>query len=193
MNLVIHNTAWVPGHFHLTVGSAVTLTFIGILYWLLPHLSGRKLWNDKVALAQAWAWFIGMAVFSRGMHLAGLLGAPRRTMLGAAIKADVFFNSDWRVPLLFVGVGGVILFVSFILLYVTVLGTIFAGQKLPEAEIPDMPVAEAISRPEAGPMWLSQWKPWLAVTVALIVVAYGPILYEAVRTAEATSPGFVVW
>ena len=29
VNLVIHNTSWVPGHFHLTVATAVTLTFIG--------------------------------------------------------------------------------------------------------------------------------------------------------------------
>ncbi|MCC6906136.1 MAG: cbb3-type cytochrome c oxidase subunit I, partial [Anaerolineae bacterium] len=39
MNLVIHNTTWVPGHFHLTVGTAATLSFMGITYWLLPYLT----------------------------------------------------------------------------------------------------------------------------------------------------------
>ena len=29
MNAVIHNTSWVPGHFHTTVGSASALTFMG--------------------------------------------------------------------------------------------------------------------------------------------------------------------
>ena len=29
MNAVIHNTSWVPGHFHTTVGSATALTFMG--------------------------------------------------------------------------------------------------------------------------------------------------------------------
>jgi cytochrome c oxidase subunit 1 len=193
MNLVVHNTAWVPGHFHLTVGSAVTLTFIGILYWLLPHLTGRKLISDKMALAQAWTWFIGMIVFSRGMHLLGLLGAPRRTMLGAAIKAEVYFNPDWRVPLLFVGIGGVILLISYLLLYGVVLGTVFAGKKLPVAEIPDMPIAESMMAVESGPMWLSRWKPWLAVTVALILLAYVPVMFEAIRTAESTSIGFPQW
>jgi cytochrome c oxidase subunit 1 len=43
VNLVIHNTAWVPGHFHLTVASAVTLSFMGITYWLVPFLTGKKL------------------------------------------------------------------------------------------------------------------------------------------------------
>lgn len=193
MNIVIHNTAWVPGHFHLTVGSAVTLTFMGTMYWLLPHLTGRKLWNTQVALAQAWTWFIGMVIFSRGLHLVGLQGAPRRTMLGAAIKAEVFFNPDWRVPLIFVGIGGVILFISVLLLYTNLIATPFFGKKLAEDEVPEMPEAEAMVAPEAGPMWLSQWKPWFAATALLIVLAYGPILYELIRTAEATSPGFKPW
>jgi cytochrome c oxidase subunit 1 len=193
MNLVVHNTAWVPGHFHLTVGSAVTLTFIGVVYWLLPNLTGRKLWNNGVAVAQGWTWFIGMIVFSRGMHLMGLLGAPRRTMLGAAIKADLYFNPDWNVPLLFVGIGGAILFVSVVLLYVNILATVIVGQKLTAAERPEMPIAEAVAAAEDGPMWLSRWRPWLAATFLLIALAYGPILFETVRTAEYTSPTFVVW
>jgi cytochrome c oxidase subunit 1 len=32
MNAMIHNTAWVHGHFHLTVGTAVALTFMGMGY-----------------------------------------------------------------------------------------------------------------------------------------------------------------
>jgi cytochrome c oxidase subunit 1 len=179
----------VPGHFHLTVGTAVTLTFIGISYWLIPHLTGRKLWNKRVAVAQTWAWFIGMAVFSRGFHLMGILGAPRRTMLGAA----EYVTAEWQAPLAFVAVGGVILFISGVFLFLNILMTVFAGKKLPVAEIPDIPVAETVSGPEEGPVWLSQWKPWLAVTIALIVIAYGPVLYEAIRTAEYTSPGFRLW
>ena len=41
VNIVVHNTAYIPGHLHLTVGSAVMLTFVGITYWLVPHLAGR--------------------------------------------------------------------------------------------------------------------------------------------------------
>jgi cytochrome c oxidase subunit 1 len=189
VNLVIHNTAWVPGHCHLTEGTAVTLSFIGISYWLIPHLTGRKLWSRRVALAQAWTWFLGMAIFSRGMHLTGTLGAPRRTMLGAA----PYVQPEWQAPLACVGIGGVILFLSGVFLFVNVLMMVFAGRRLPVEETPDMPVAEAVSGPEAGPSWLSEWKPWLAVTSALILVAYGPVLFEAIRTAEFTSAGFTLW
>jgi cytochrome c oxidase subunit 1 len=48
INLVIHNTVWIPGHLHLTVGTAVTLSFMGITYWLLPHITGRKLWGGRL-------------------------------------------------------------------------------------------------------------------------------------------------
>ena len=73
LNLAIHNTAWVPGHFHLTVASAATMSFMGICYWLVPHVTGRKLWAPKLALVQAWTWFVGMAIFSTSMHRVGLL------------------------------------------------------------------------------------------------------------------------
>src|SRR5881296_3785184 len=60
MNAVVHNTAWIQGHFHLTVGSATALTFMGTAYWLLPRLTGRELELDLLAKVQPYLWFIGM-------------------------------------------------------------------------------------------------------------------------------------
>jgi cytochrome c oxidase subunit I len=187
INLVVHNTAWVPGHLHLTVGTGVTLTFMGILYWLVPHLTGKKLWNKKVALVQAWVWFVGMIIFSRGMHAIGLLGAPRRTMLGVALGN--YGNGDWRVPTLFVGIGGLILLVSLILFFVEIIMTAFFSKEKAEVE---MPVAQVI-QPVLIPGWLNNWKPWLVGTVALIIVAYGPELIQLISQAQLTSPGFQLW
>ena len=47
MNLEIHNTAFIPGHFHLTIGCAVALSYVGIAYWLLPYLEGLELWSPR--------------------------------------------------------------------------------------------------------------------------------------------------
>src|SRR5690606_791626 len=52
LNLVVHNTMFVPGHFHLTVGTAVALTFMAVAYWLVPYLTGKKLWGRKAAVVQ---------------------------------------------------------------------------------------------------------------------------------------------
>lgn len=53
VNQLVHNTAWVPGHFHMTVGSAVALTIVGVAYWLVPYLTDRKLWGRGLAVAQS--------------------------------------------------------------------------------------------------------------------------------------------
>ncbi len=117
LNLVIHNTAWVPGHFHLTVATAVTLSFMGItlLDGPSPH-SDKQLWSPKTALVQAWTWFVGMIIFSNAMHVLGLLGAPRRSPLGDAAYAP----EEWNGHLLRVSIGGAILLVS-VLLYAYVM------------------------------------------------------------------------
>jgi len=186
VNLVVHNTAWVPGHFHLTVGTAVTLTFMGILYWMLPHITGKELWSKKVALWQAWVWFVGMAIFSTGMHRLGLLGAPRRTMLGVAI--DNYGSGEWRIPQLMVGIGGMILFVSAVLFVTQVVMTLASKKKA----VVDMPIAEPL-HPEPTPSWLNSWKPWLAGTAGLIVVAYGPVLIQLIGSLASTAVGFQLW
>jgi cytochrome c oxidase subunit 1 len=43
MNAMVHNTAWIQGHFHVTLGTTVALTFMGSTYWLLPRILGREL------------------------------------------------------------------------------------------------------------------------------------------------------
>jgi cytochrome c oxidase subunit 1 len=43
MNTMVHNTAFIQSHFHLTFGTRVALTFMGATYWLLPRLLGREL------------------------------------------------------------------------------------------------------------------------------------------------------
>ncbi len=186
INLVVHNTAWVPGHFHLTVGTAVTLTFMGILYWMMPHLTGKALWGRRAALWQAWLWFIGMAIFSTGMHRLGLLGAPRRTMLGVAIEN--YGTGEWRIPTLMVGIGAMILAVSAVTFFVVMIGSLVTKKKA----VVEMPIAESLGA-EPAPRWLTNWTPWVVATLALIVITYGPILINLISNLASTSPGYQVW
>jgi cytochrome c oxidase subunit 1 len=188
VNLVVHNTTWVSGHLHLTVGTAVTLTFMGITYWLLPKMTGKELWSRKLALAQAWLWFFGMAVMSNGLHLLGLrFVAPRRTMLGAA----PYTEAAWMPFLSEAAIGGTLLFLSALLYFVNVIGTVFASRPLRQPV--EMPVAESLTDPKLTPAWLDRWVPWLAGTTVLILLAYGPMLVQLISQAQLTSPGFKVW
>ena len=186
LNLVVHNTAWIPGHLHLTVGTAVTLTFMGISYWLVPSLCGRALWSRRLALAQAWLWFLGMALFSHALHRLGFMGMPRRTMIGAA----PYLQPEWRSVLPLVAIGGTILFLSAMLYFVNIGLTLVASRETAPA-IPQF--ADALSGPENAPAILDRWKPWLAMAAVLIAIAYGPTLVRLVSTTPFTTPGMRVW
>jgi cytochrome c oxidase subunit 1 len=186
INLVVHNTAWVPGHFHLTVSTAVTLTFMGILYWMVPYLTGKKLWCKKCAVVQVWLWFIGMTIFSNAMHVVGLLGAPRRTPLGQA----PYIPEEWAGHLLRVGIGGFILLISVYLFIAIMVGSLFTKKVEEEVE---PPVADSLLDPQTTPRWLDHWAPWLIGATILLIIAYGPQLIYQIGTAQFTSPGFRVW
>jgi cytochrome c oxidase subunit 1 len=186
LNLVVHNTAWIPGHLHLTVGTAVTLTFMGITYWLIPHLTGSALWSRWMALSQVWFWFVGMAIFSNALHRLGMMGMPRRTMIGIS----PYLQPEWKAALPLVGIGGVILFAS-ALLYFLNLGLTLVRSRQPAPAMPEF--AEALSGPDHAPAILDRWRPWLAVAAVLIAIAYGPTLVRLALTTPFTLPGYRVW
>ena len=62
LNELMHNTLWIVGHFHITVGAPVAMTFMGITFWLIPYLTGRKFTKrlQKLAFIQIISWAIGM-------------------------------------------------------------------------------------------------------------------------------------
>ena len=186
LNLLVHNTAWIPGHLHLTVGTAVTLTFMGITYWLVPFLSGRGLWSRGLALTQVWLWFGGMVIFSNSLHRLGLMGMPRRTNIAAAS----YFQAEWKPLLSLVAVGGTLLFASALLYFLNLLLTVTVSRRVAPAEVP---FAEALSGPDHAPDFLDRWRPWLTVAVVLIVIAYGPSLIRLAVTTPLTTPGLRVW
>jgi cytochrome c oxidase subunit 1 len=187
INLVVHNTAWISGHFHLTVGTAVTLSFMGITYWLVPLLTKRQLWSRTMALVQGWTWFIGMGIFSHFMHTLGLLGMPRRTQIGAT----PYLKPEWEALIPFVAAGALIMFVSAALYYANMILTITAGKRQEEGH--EVPFAAAQSGPEDVPAILDRWKPWLVIAIVLVLINYAPLLYQLVTTSPFNIPGMRSW
>lgn len=188
VNLVVHNTTWIPGHFHMTVGSATTLSFFGLSYWLVPALSHKKLFSVGLAKVQAWTWFIGMILFSNGYHALGLYeGAPRRVMLGSAAYAQ----ASWQPFLAETLIGVMILLISAICFFVVMLGTVLSLRKS-EEEV-KMPVAEPLDPSSKIPSWLDNWTPWVYGAVALCIFSYGPMFFDLFYNMQLTSPGFKVW
>ena len=127
---IVHNTVWIPGHFHITVGTATAMTFMGVAFWMVPHLTGRKLFSPGLALASVWLWFVGMSIFALGMHWSGLHGVPRRawvSYLPHSVYERVYGAA--HLPLTLVAVGGVILWLATIAFYAVFIGSLF-GKRL---------------------------------------------------------------
>ncbi|MDH5436671.1 MAG: cbb3-type cytochrome c oxidase subunit I, partial [Gammaproteobacteria bacterium] len=78
LNLIIHNTIYVPGHFHATVATGTTLAFMALTYWLVPVLFRREVIFKPLASLQPYLFGIGMSGVSIFLMGAGTLGVPRR-------------------------------------------------------------------------------------------------------------------
>jgi cytochrome c oxidase subunit 1/cytochrome c oxidase subunit I+III len=73
----VTDSYFVVAHFHYVLfGGAVFPIFAGVHYWF-PKLTGRLL-NERLAVIGFWLFFVGFNLTFFPMHVAGLLGMPRR-------------------------------------------------------------------------------------------------------------------
>ena len=78
INIIIHNTIYVPGHFHATVVIGSTLAFMSLTYFLIPTLFRKQVAFPGLAKWQPYLFGIGMSSFTLAMMGAGTLGVERR-------------------------------------------------------------------------------------------------------------------
>lgn len=121
------------------------------------------------------------------MHELGLAGMPRRTMIGGAR----YVLDSWKLMLPMTMIGGLIMFASAALYYLNMIMTISAGQK--DSSTQEVTFAKAVSGPEDVPMILDRFTPWLLVAAVLILVNYGPTLFNLVTNARLNIPGLSPW
>jgi len=189
MNAVVHNTLWVTGHFHLTVATSVALTFFGIVYWLIPVITGRPLTAkmNKLGIIQTLIWCIGMFFMSGSMHTVGLLGSPRRTAFTTyEDHPDAVLWMPYHVAM---AIGGMILFIGVLL----IVYNIIAMLRAPKGEETAYPIGEVSDASEPTPRFLENWKLWIGLTVVLIVIAYTIPIIDLIGNTTPGSPGYVTW
>lgn len=145
INMVIHNTAYLPGHFHGTLVAGTTMAFMAVTYWLIPVVFQRKIALAGVAKLQPYVFSLGAWVFSIALMGAGTLGVQRR-------HADITFAGQplaYEYPEIAKGlmdIGelfGVVMAVGAIMYIAVVLASIFAGEKIPEGSAPWPKVEDA--------------------------------------------------
>ncbi|HEY0857646.1 MAG TPA: cbb3-type cytochrome c oxidase subunit I [Albitalea sp.] len=157
LNMLIHNTIYVPGHFHATVVVGTTLSFMALTYFLIPVLFRREMINPGLAKLQPYLFGLSMYFFCLVMMGAGTLGVSRRhwdmAFSGAALGYE--WPGAAYLMMALVGIAGVAAIIGGgVYIYITV-GSLLWGKKLDSGNVsakftPIPPTAPTIAAQSYG-------------------------------------------
>ncbi len=132
INLIIHNTIYVPAHFHATVAVGTTLAFMALTYLLIPVLFRRQMILPGLAKLQPYLFGGGMTILILFMLGAGTLGVSRRhwdmDFTGALLT---FEYSGMAYTMMAIGaIGGVLGVLGGAAFLLVTVGSLLFGKKL---------------------------------------------------------------
>lgn len=189
LDQVVHNTMWVVGHFHLTLGMAVVMTFFGVSYWLVPYLSKRVLTlaMNKLGVIQTVIWTIGMIFMAISMHIVGLFGSPRRTSF--TTYGNFAETLGWNPYMVAIGIGATLLLIAVIIQVYAVFNLMFFA---PKGET-EFPIAEEEEGAAKTPYWTERWGVWVILMLVVVSMAYVLPIVDMIVNAPPGSPPFKTW
>jgi cytochrome c oxidase subunit 1 len=184
LNQVVHNTAWIPGHFHMTVAGPVFLGIIGMTLYLYGKLTGKDVKYKKLATIVPYMWMLGMAFFSHGLMAGGLMGEPRRTNMGLSYTdpSSPLFNPHYALTSSVTLVGGIVMTTAAVFYFISFFGTVFA-KSTREGEL-ELPVSEDLHEEKEVKAFMNM-KPWVIITIIVIIASYTPAIINTLSTDRA--------
>lgn len=142
LNLIMHNTLYVTGHFHATVVAGTTLAFMAVTYLMVPLIFRRELVMKKLAQWQPYLFGIGAMGISLFMMGAGTLGVSRRHW--DITFGDSVLSFDYPpAAFLMMGLNGIFAIIASlggIIFIVIVVASILYGKPRDEAAVKANPV-----------------------------------------------------
>ncbi|MGB3271635.1 MAG: cbb3-type cytochrome c oxidase subunit I [Xanthobacteraceae bacterium] len=132
LNVLMHNTIYVPGHFHGTVVAGTTLAFMAGTYLVLPLIFQRDIIWPGLARIQPYLFGIGAAGISMFMMGAGTLGVARRHWDINFTDAVIGFQHSPGAFLMMGlnGISAILAALGGILYVLIVVGTALFGKKI---------------------------------------------------------------
>jgi len=115
----VHDTYFVVAHFHYVLIGGAVFPLLGAVYYWFPKITGRIL-SERMGQWNFWLAFIGFNVAFFPMHILGLQGMPRRVY-------TYLPEMGWGSLNMLATVGALILFISFLLLLINVIGSASRG------------------------------------------------------------------
>jgi cytochrome c oxidase subunit 1 len=188
MNNVVHNTTWVPAHFHTTIGGPVFLAFVGMSLFMVSRLLGKPVHAKGAAVWVPWLWLLGIALFSTAGSINGIAGEPRRTNLGLTYlnPESSLFQAGWQPYAHIMAAGGIVMTLACVLWFYCFFGTLL--RKSVNEPALDFPVAEALHQEQVG--WVANFRPWVVVAVLLILISYVPPIIGLSKGTFSNAPAY---
>jgi cytochrome c oxidase subunit 1 len=142
INILVHNTLYVPGHFHGTVVAGTTLAFMAVTYLVVPLVFQREIMFKKMAQWQPYVFGIGVAGISLFMMGAGTLGVARRHWDISFTDATLTFDYPPAAFLMMTmnGIFGVMAALGGLMFVIVVVGSVFFGKRRDAASAEASPV-----------------------------------------------------
>jgi cytochrome c oxidase subunit 1 len=119
VNVQLHDTYWIVGHFHYVMFGGTGMGFFAALLYWFPKMFG-KTYNEKVATISWFPIFIGFNMLYFSMLVLGYMGMPRR-----------YFTHlpQYDTGHIIASIGGFILAFGLVLLFADLIVALFKGKK----------------------------------------------------------------
>jgi cytochrome c oxidase subunit I len=124
LDLPMHDTYIVLGHFHLVMGVASIFGMFAATYFWFPKMFGR-LMNERMGQIHFWITFVGVYCIFVPMHVMGLVGMPRRF----SQFTEYEFLRELSPLVKFVTISAIITIAVQLLFYFNVFWSMFKGEK----------------------------------------------------------------
>jgi cytochrome c oxidase subunit 1 len=177
INIIMHNTLYVPGHFHATVVAGTTLTFMAATYLIVPLIFQRELIMKGLARWQPYLFGLGVMGISVFMMGAGTLGVPRRvwdiTGADAVLKYD--YSGAAYLMMGLNGISAIMAALGGLLFVIIIVGSVLFGKRTGDNPLEGMTMTTATRYGSDGHIKI----PGTVVLVAVFFTAF--ILYYFVN------------
>lgn len=126
LDINIHDTYFVVGHFHIVMGLSAAFGMIAGIYHWFPKMYGRMM-NNKLGYAHFWLTIVSAYGVFFPMHFMGLAGVPRRYYSNSAFPMfDGFIDMNEMMS-----VFAVLAFAAQLLFLYNFVYSVFRGPKAP--------------------------------------------------------------
>ena len=127
LDLPMHDTYIVLGHFHLVMGVASIFGMFAATYFWFPKMFGRYL-NETLGKVHFWITFVGVYAIFIPMHVMGLQGMPRRY----SSFTEYHFLDSLHPLVIFVSIAAIVTVLTQFLFYFNLVWSVFKGKRAGE-------------------------------------------------------------